>query len=389
MTPVLRRRLIWGGVAAALLLLVLYALRPVPVVADVEEVIVGPIEEAVEADGVARVRDRFTVSAPVTGRLTRITLREGDLLEAGAVVARITPAPLDAQAAAQARARVAAAQAGVSEATSRVAQSREVREQAALEAGRMAELAAIGAVGLQQAERAQLQLTSARSDEVAAAARLRQAQAELESARAALAGVGSETSGQGVPVRTPSAGRVLRVHEPSDRIVPAGTPLVEVGDATHLEVVTDVLSTDAVSIEPGAPVRIVEWGGEGELQGRVRLVEPSAFTRISALGVEEQRVNVVADLLGAAPRLGDGYRVEVRIVTWAGEVLRVPVSALFRSGSEWRVFVVVNGRAEQRTIGVGHRSSVAAEVTDGLSAGDRVILYPSDQIRDGARVRAR
>jgi HlyD family secretion protein len=189
-------------------------------------------------------------------------------------------------------------------------------------------------------------------------------------------------------VRAPVGGRVLRVHEPSERIVAAGTPLVQLGDAGGLEVVVDVLSTDAVRIQPGAPMRLVEWGGEGAIAARVRLVEPSGFTKVSTLGVEEQRVNVIGDLLDPPAVLGDGYRVEARIVTWAADdVLRVPNSALFRTGGGWSLFVEQEGRARLREVRVGHRGASEAEVLDGLAEGEQVILFPSEQIRDGVRVR--
>jgi HlyD family secretion protein len=192
-----------------------------------------------------------------------------------------------------------------------------------------------------------------------------------------------------VEVRAPVAGRVLRVLQESERIVAAGTPLVEIGEPSDLEIVVDVLSTDAVRIRPGAPVRIVDWGGEGELAAAVRRVEPSAFTKVSALGVEEQRVNVVADLQEPAPGLGDGFRVEARIQVWEGsELVLVPASALFRAGKHWAVFVVDAGVARRREVEVGERGEAAAEIRGNLSEGEKVILHPSDQLADGARVEA-
>jgi HlyD family secretion protein len=238
-------------------------------------------------------------------------------------------------------------------------------------------------------ELAQMERVLAVREHQAAQAREAAARAELQAARAGVVDADPQQPGRAVTeVRAPAAGRVLHVAERSEHIAAAGTPLVEVGDAAGLEVVVDVLSTDAVTIAPGAPVRLVEWGGEGALDARVVRVEPSAFTRVSALGVEEQRVLVVAALAEAPSGLGDGYRVEARIVTWAADdVVRVPTSALFRDGAVWGVFVVEAGRARRRVVEIGRRSASDAQVVRGLVPGDRVILFPSDRIADGARVR--
>ena len=224
----------------------------------------------------------------------------------------------------------------------------------------------------------------------AALSDVRAAGAERGPARAALAGANPQrVAGATVTeVRSPVAGRVLRVAQRSEAVVAPGAPLVELGDARVLEVLVDVLSGDAVRIEPGMPVLVEEWGGPGVLRARVRTVSPNAFTHVSALGVEEQRVNVVGDLAGSSPRLGDGYRVEARIVTWqAADVVKVPVSAVFRRGAGWGVFVVQGGRARLRGVTLGHRGEAEAEVVDGLRPGETVVLYPSDRISEGVRVR--
>ena len=206
--------------------------------------------------------------------------------------------------------------------------------------------------------------------------------------RSATEGGPCEDGAPCIDVRSPVAGHVLRVHEESERIVAAGTPLLEVGDPGDIEVVVDVLSADAVRIRPGAPVAIEDWGGEQPLEARVRLVEPSGFTKVSALGVEEQRVNVVADFVDGPGALGDGYRVEARVVVWeAPDVVRVPGSALFRRGDAWHVFVVERGTARLRRVEVGHRGSFEAELLAGLEPGERVVLHPSDRVQDGVRVR--
>jgi len=385
----LRRRLIWAGLLAVILLLVVWMLRPSAVAVETAVVTRGPLSTAVQAEGVTRVRDRFQVATPVSGRLQRIALREGDAVAAGDVIARVTPQPLDAQAAAQASARVSAAEAMRQEAEARVGLARAAMEQTERTTARIREVAAVGGISADAAERAELELAAARRELDAAASRARASDAEVAAARAALLDVDpARATGRAVvEVRAPAAGRVLRVSEPSERIVAAGTPLVEIGDAAGLEAVVDVLSSDAVGIRPGAPVALVEWGGDGEIPARVRLVEPSGFTKVSTLGVEEQRVNVVVDLDAVPEGLGDGYRVEARIETWsAADALTVPNSALFRRGADWGVFVHENGRARLREARVGRRGTTAAQVLSGLNEGETVVLFPSDRVTDGARL---
>jgi HlyD family secretion protein len=385
-----RKRLVWGGAGLAVAALIALSFRPTPLEVETGTAVRGPLETTVDAEGVTRVRDRFRVAAPVAGRLERIELREGDVVQAGMVLARITPLPLDPQAAAQAQARVAAALAAGQEVEARVAQTREALEQAERSTARIREVADAGGMSVDAAERAELQLAAARREHQAAQSRARAAAAELAAARTALLGVDpARSTGRAVAVvRSPAAGRVLRVHHQDERVVAAGTPLVEVGDAAGLEVVVDVLSTEAVRIPPGATMRLVEWGGEGSLEASVRLVEPAGFTKISTLGVEEQRVNVIGDLPNPPAALGDGYRVEARIVTWeAADVLKVPNSALFRTGAEWGVFVAEDGRAHLRPVRIGRRGAAEAEVVEGLAPGEQVVLFASDRVRDGVRVR--
>jgi HlyD family secretion protein len=385
-----RKRLAWGGAGVVLAALVALSFRPTPLEVETGTAARGPLETTVDAEGVTRVRDRYRVAAPVTGRLERIELREGDAVGADAVLARITPLPLDPQASAQAQARLAAALAAAQEVDARVAQTAESLAQAERSTARLREVADAGGMSVDAVERAELQLTSARREHQAAQSRARAAAAEVTATRASLLDVDpARSTGRAVAtVRSPAAGRVLRIHEPNERVVAAGTPLVEVGDAAGLEVVVDVLSTEAVRIPPGAAMRLLEWGGEGILEGRVRLVEPAGFTKVSTLGVEEQRVNVIGDLPHPPSTLGDGYRVEARIVTWeAADVLKVPNSALFRTGTEWGVFAVEDGRARLRQVRIGRRGAAEAEVVEGLAPGEQVVLFASDRIRDGVRVR--
>lgn len=390
--PRTRKRLLWGAAGVVLALLLIYAFSPTPLEVEAATVANGPLQTTVDAEGVTRVHERYVIAVPISGRLERIALREGDAVRAGTVVARITPLPLDPQAIVQARAHLSSAQALHREAETRVQQTRESLEQTRRSTERVRAVAEAGAFSQDFRERAELQLAAAEREHEAAQARAQAAASEVAAARAVLLEVDPERSrGRAVAVvRSPSAGQVLRLQDASERVIAAGTPLLEVGDPGGLEVVVDVLSTEAVKIQPGAPMRLVEWGGEGVLEGRVRRVEPSGFTKVSALGVEEQRVNVIGELSAAPPSLGDGYRVEARIVTWeAAEVLKVPVSALFRVGEEWSVFVVEDGRARLSPVRLGQRGTAEAEVMAGLTAGQEVILYPSDRIAEGARVRPR
>lgn len=385
-----RARWILGGLAVVAAL-VAAALTLPDATIDVETAAVAraTITVTVDDEGRTRVRDRYVVAAPVGGRLARIAINEGDRVADGDLLARIYPTPADPRAVEVARGQLAAAEARRLEAAAQVENARAYEEQTGRDLERVEKLTAAGALSQDAIEQARLAATSAgRQLEVRRAA-LRAAEAEVAAARAALIGVNPDASdGAAVAVRAPTAGRILRVLQQSARVVQAGTPLVEIGDAAGLEVVVDVLSEDAVQIKPGHPVLIEQWGGETALRGQVRLLEPEAFTKVSALGVEEQRVNVVADLFDPPASLGAGYRLEARIITWTGDnVLSVPTSALFQRDGTWAVFVVQDGLAVRRTIRLGRRSPEVAEVLEGLTEGDLVILYPSALIEDGVRVR--
>lgn len=358
---------------------------------DTELVRRDSLRVTVNEEGRTRARDRYAIAAPSTGRLSRIQLREGDPVAAGATVARIFPLPDGRRDLVAKRALLDAAEARQREAATQVTDAEARAEQLRREAERSRRLSEAGALSAQALERDELAVESAGRQLDAARAALRAASAEVAVAQAALMGANPQgAGGQSVEVAAPVAGRVFRVLERSERVVPAGTPLVEIGDARGLEVVVEVLSEDAVRVAAGNEVRIEAWGGREGLRGRVRLVEPDAFTKLSALGVEEQRVHVIVELLDVPPSLGAGYRVEARIVTWRGDdVLTVPVSALFQQGGSWRVFAVVNGRAELRTVSLGQRGVDRAEVIDGLAEGDEVIVFPSDEVAPGARVAPR
>jgi HlyD family secretion protein len=388
--PWTRRRTIIAGTAIALVLLVAIALRPSPT--DVETAVAGrtEVEVVVEEDGRTRAVDRYVVTAPVAGQLERIDAREGAVVQRGDVLARIQPMPLDAPTESALRAALTAAEARRAAAASARDQVAAALAQARREVERRRELVEQGALAAEQLEQYVL-ATRLREDELRSADQaMRAAAADVDAARAALLAARTGTAtGSAVAVRAPADGLLLRVPERSARVVAAGTPLVEIGDPGALEVIVDVLTMDAVRVQPGMRATLRNWGGP-PLGATVRTLEPSAFTRISALGVEEQRVNVILDLDERPAELGDGYRVDAAISVWAGtDVLTVPSAALFRTGTGWSLFVVEGGRARLREVQVGERSGARTQIIAGIEAGDTVILFPPDALSDGERVRAR
>ena len=373
------------AILAAFSLLFLPAAVPV----EVTSIGIGALQVTVDEDGETRAHDRFVVSAPVAGRVARIELHEGDPIAHDQVVAELWPLPLSAREREEQLARISANEAQLREASERVRQSRASHEQARRERERMEKLSAGGFVAQQEAEQARLAEITGANELEAARFRERAADADLKAARAALLAVDTgRGSAARIVVRSPVAGKVLRIPEKSERVVGAGAALITVGDPNRIEIVVDFLSGDAVKVKAGMLVLLEGWGGDRPLRARVRVVEPYGFTKVSALGVEEQRVNVIADFVDATESLGDGYRVEAKIVIWSSDkVLKVPVSALFRQGEEWAVFVVEDGRAKKRNIEIGHRGALEAEVIRGLTAGDVVIRHPSNNLTDGARVK--
>lgn len=343
----------------------------------------------VGVEGRTRAVELFTVTAPVSGRLTRIDLDEGAQVDEGALIARILPAREDPRTALGLQAEVDAARAARVEAESGVEQARARAEQTRREAERRAALDA-GTLSAEAVEQAQVNARlAARALESAEAARDASA-ARLAAARARLLGTSGEgTEVPAIEVTAPVGGRVLRVPDASERVVAAGAPLVELADVRGLEVVFDVLSEDAVRVEPGQPIRITEWGGEPALTGRVRTVTLSGYTKVSALGVEEQRVDVIGDLDHVPAELGSGYRVAGDIVVWRGEdVLTVPTSGVFRWEDGWAVYVVERGRAVLTEVALGRRNPDRAVVLEGLAEGDAIVIFPPASLEDGARVAA-
>jgi HlyD family secretion protein len=380
------------GVVALLVL----AWMPKPIPVDVVAATRGPFLVTVDEDGRTRVKDRYVVGAPVTGNLARIDLDPGDTVEEGAVIARILslePPLMDARTRAQAEARVAQARAATRQASATVERIQQAADFAKREAERQRQLAQRGSIPELVAERAELDARTSQEELASARFAVRVAEWELRVAEEALSRPNRAVKDEQVLVTAPVAGKVLRVIQENAGPVQTGAPLVELGNPSALEIVVDVLTSDALNVQQGAKVIIERWGREQTLAGRVRTVEPSAFTRVSALGVEEQRVNVVIDIDEPYERwklLGDGYRVEARIVVWrSDDTLRVPASAVFRRGDGWAVYTFVDQKARFTPIKTGHRNGLEVEVIGGLSPGSRVIQHPSDQVADGVAVEVR
>ncbi len=386
-----------GAIAGGLL----WSFWPQPVDVEMAAATRGPLRVTVDEDGKTRIKERYIVAAPLTGRLLRIELDAGDAVTRGeTLLATIEPNPpeiLDVRAVAQAEARVKAAQAALDRAQPLIERAREELSFAQSELARFQKLAKTESASKRDVEQAQMLYRSRMQDYSAARFAQDIAQFELETAQAALVLVQPAQDGPAddrrLPIKAPIDGQVLRLFQESAIVVRPGDRLLELGDPADLEVEVDVLSSDAVKIQPGAKALLEQWGGEDPLPATVRLIEPSAFLKVSALGVEEQRVNVILDLDDPPEKrraLGDAFRVEARIVIWEqDDVLQVPTGALFRHGDRWSVFAVANNVARLRTVGIGHRNSLAAEVVSGLQAGEQVILHPSDKVRDGAQVNPR
>ncbi len=390
------RRVIQIGIGLALVGVIVYAFWPKPVRVDLTFVERGELQVTVDEDGMTRIKEKYAVSAPLGGRLLRIELDAGDEVQAGdtllAVIEPTDPSLLDPRTRAEADARVKAAEARLKQAGSTLDQALAAMQHSESDVGRTRELFKRQIASNQELEDKEL-LHRLRTEEYRAARFAEEiGQFELQQAQAALMRTTSNSPGDNwhFEIRAPIDGRVLRVFQESSTIIVPGTQLLELGDPRDLEVVIDVLSSDAVKIEPGHKVFLEQWGGDDPLQGSVRLVEPSAFTKISALGVEEQRVNVIIDLAEPPEQrdtLGDAFRVEARIVIWEGsDVVKVPTKALFRQGDQWAVFAVVDGRARLRQISIGRRNSLYAEALEGLTDGDILIAHPSDQVSDGVAV---
>lgn len=383
------RRGVLGAIALAGTGALVYTFLPKPVVVELATARRAPLEVTVEEDGKTRVHERFVVAAPIAGNLARIELEAGDAVVAGQEIAQIQPpdpALLDPRSRDEATARLAAANAQERAAATAIVRARTARDQAARDAARTRQLAATGAITASERERADLAEQLAVSDLASAQQQQAAAVAAVAAARAVL-GQGTR-AGTGFAVHAPASGRIFKVVRDSAGPVAAGAPLVELGDPRAMEAVIDVLSSDAARITPGMRCTITAWGGEGELAGAVSRIEPSAFTHLSALGVEEQRVNVVISIPAPPATLGDGFRIEGKIVLWAGDALVVPSSAVFRDHDQWAVYTIEARRARLVHVELGRRGRLDVEVIKNLAAGAQVILHPGDAVTDGIRVAA-
>lgn len=386
----------WGVIGLVVLggaVFLALAFRPKAVLVDAHRVGRSKLEVFIEEDGRTKMRERYVVSVPISGALARIELEPGDAVTEGQVVARFdppSPALLDARTKADLEARLLGAQAHVRQSEAARERAKAGHELAEKNLTRMQALVKGAAIASAELERAELEAKMAGEDEVSTELQRRVAEAEVSSVRAILGRLGGRTGHDEISLPAPVSGDVLHVLRESQGLVVAGTPLIEIGDPRVIDVVVDLLSADAVRVRPGTRAWIERWGGEQALTGRVRRVEPSAFTRVSALGVEEQRVNVVVALDEIPPGLGDNYRVEAKLLVWSGEnVLTVPKSAVFRQRDRWAVYALEEGQAKLRLIEIGHRGRLEVEVSSGLSEGDTVVLYPGDRVSEGLTLEPR
>lgn len=400
------RNSIIAGSGLALVALFVLALRPQTQLVDLSTLDRGPMQVLISEEARTRVRNPYLISAPISGRLLRVDIDPGDAVIGNeTVVARLLPTPptaLDLRTREQAQALVSAAEAAIAVARADLTKARADQELADEQVKRVRTLRASNAISrsaLDQAER-ESRAAAAATDVANAAIAMRTA--ELQSARVGLISFGETTqpsdsqrlNDRAIPIMAPVSGQVLRVLRESETPITAGDPILEVGNvATDLEILAELLSSDAVQVAVGDPVIISDWGRAGSLEGIVERVEPSGFTKFSALGVEEQRVNTLISFSGEAERragLGHGFRVTVGIVVWsAQDVLTVPTSALFRQGDQWAVFKAAAGVATAMPVRIGHNNGRQAEVLDGLAAGDSVVLYPAAELTDGQAVRQR
>jgi HlyD family secretion protein len=391
-----KKYLLLGATAVAAAGLLAWAFSPRPVPVETATIVNGRYEQAIEEDGRTRLKDRYTVSAPVAARVLRISLREGDRVAAGDTVAVLLPAMsamVDARSTREATERHHAAKANVTRAAARVARAQLGAEEAQLELHRVEKLAREGFLSASRLDSARLALSGARREVDAARAERDAAGHDEAQAAAALLPANGAQAGKPLNVKSPVPGVVLKVPQASEGTVPAGTVLLDVGDPAHMEVIAELLTTDAVQAQPGRRAVVERWGGP-PVEGRVRRVEPAAFTKVSALGIEEQRVKVIVDLDGPPPgwqAMGDGYRVTLRVITQSvDQALLAPVGALFPIGDGGTgVYVVQDGKAKLQPVELGGRNGNEAWVRSGLQAGQTVIVYPPPAVAEGKRVQAR
>jgi HlyD family secretion protein len=391
------RTVFWAIAGIVLTVLLALAFRPQPVLVDLADVSREALTVSVRDEARTRVREVYIVSAPLGGRLLRINHDAGDSVAAGDILATILPgdpALLDARSQVEARAAVRSAEAALAFATAEAQRAALEADYARTEAERIETLYATGIASQGAVDRVRLERRSMQAGLNTARANVARVEAELDAARARLTRPGEDSTNGGlVEIHAPVSGRLLRVLQESESIVAPGTPVLEMGDPADLEIVVEFLSTDAVQIHEGDAAEITAWGGGQPLRGRVRRIEPYGFIKVSALGVEEQRVNVIIDLLDEPAQwaaLGHGYRVEAAVTIWQrDDIVQLPVAALFRSQGQWAVFRVEEGRAVLRPVEIGQENGRMAQIVSGLDAGDSIVMYPGPQIRDGVAVKRR
>ncbi len=369
-------------VVTAILIVVM---RPSPLQVDSEFVFRGELIVTLDGEGSTRVRDSYTVASPVNGRVERIRLEEGEIVHKNSIVARVTSPPLNAREFDEAQARSRSAEALLEAVRAGERQVAIDLQQAERKFKRYSNLYHNGAVSSETYEDVRTAWQVLQKQYQAARLNVESARYDLDAVRSV---INQSESGRSVELSAPDSGRVLRIFEKSERVVPAGTPLVEIGDSRNIEVVIDVLSADAVKVEHGMQVQVEEWGGGTVLSGKVRTVEPAAFTKISALGIEEKRVNIIVDLEDDEVKLGDNFRVQAKIILWRGkDILQVPVSSIFRGDEGWNAFRINGSRAEIVPITIGRRGAYYAEVLDGLEEGESVVIHPTNDLDNGMRVK--
>jgi len=379
----LPKHLGWILSGIGLLALIVFALIPKPIVIEQGHATKQLLRQTIDAEGKIRYVDHYVINIPITGMISNVIKEPGDSVHVGEVIAWYTPPALDERQRAQAISRLDAARSMRSEAQEQRKAMSPMMDQAARRAERFARLLTEGAVPKEQAENARDAYEQLSKQVAGAELRIRTAEYEIEAARAAL----GAAPGSRLQITSPMTGVVLRRFEEFERLLPAGSPIVEVGNAERLEVVIDVLSAEAVKIRKGMDVLIEGWGGDEVLHAQVFKIEPAARVKVSALGVEEKRVYVIASFTNAPAALGDAYKADAKIVLWEGRnVLTVPLGALMRQRDAWTVYGIEGGKARRREVVVGHRSALAAEIVSGLDEGVAVVLHPPEKLEDGSSV---
>ena len=397
MNHALRRKLRITGILLVVVLAILYGFLPRTQQVDFVNITRGPLQVTIEEEGRTRLKERFVISAPTAGYLRRIEAKVGDPVKKGQTVAVLEPLrsqALDPRSRAEAETVVSTAEASLAAAMERERAATADAEYTDKRLARITNLYVRGSVAKDQFDQTESEAKKARAVQLSAKAAVDVARSELERAKTTLRNFSAvKRTGGNVEVASPVSGAVFRIHRESEGAVQVGEPLMEIGNAGNLEVRVEVLSSDAVRIRPGMAVLFKRWGRDEPLSGRVRRVEPAGFTKLSSLGVEEQRVLVIVDITSPPEMwrvLGDGYRLEAHFVVWEGkDILQVPTSALFRSGKEWSVFVEEKGKARRRAVEVGQETGLTAQIVSGLKENERVVAYPDDAIRDGVGIRQR